>query len=477
RRTWTATIAITMAGRNADGAVLSFRGTAQTTWRWTAASDAPAWHLAEFMLESTELTTSTDLLFEDGLAELLPDPGPLARARQSRHELRIVEHLADPTIHPGLELESFDRHPGVAVGDVNGDGHDDILATQRWGLPLLLVRQPDGTFRDEAAARGIRTIDHCSAALFVDIDNDGDSDLLIGRTLAPSVLYENEGGTLRDVSTRIEGGAPMLVSHLAAGDLDGDGLVDVHVSQYAASRVEKTWEWHSQERRSGPYLTGLVSDEDGAEIARRVAQGDYEHFLSRPGPRNVVLQNLGGGRLSPVSSPGVDALRPYRNTYATVLSDLDGDGDLDAYLANDFSPNILARNDGDWTFVDVTPRSGTADFGFGMGAGAGDVDGDGRMDLLVSNMSSKAGRRITTALGDIDPRIPKAAAGNSLFRNEGDLVFRRTSGTTPPHQVVASAGWAWAGDLADLDMDGRNDMFVLSGYYTAPWQVAREHDC
>ena len=200
-------------------------------------------------------------------------------------------------------------------------------------------------------------------------------------------------------------------------------------------------------------------------------------FLSRPGPRNVVLRNLGGGRLAPVDGPGVDALRPYRNTYATVLSDLDGDGDLDAYLANDFSPNLLARNDGGWVFTDVTEASGTADFGFGMGAGAGDADGDGQMDLLVSNMFSKAGRRITEELGDIDARIPKAARGNSLFRNEGGLRFSRASGTAPPAQTVEAAGWAWAGDITDLDMDGRNDLFVLSGYYTAPWQVAREHDC
>lgn len=477
RRTWRATVDISLAGRGPDGATHSFHARADTLWRWAEGEGGPSWRLARFAVEQAELTTATAPLFEERLGERLPDPDTLARARQSQHELRIVAHLADREVHPGLELESFDRHPGVAVGDVDGDGQDDILATQRWGRPLLLVRQADGSFADEAEARGITVEDHCSAALFVDIDNDGDADLLLGRTLAPSILYENDGGHLRDVSDRVAGGPPPLVSHLAAGDLDGDGLVDIHVSQYAASRIEKTWEWHAREGHAGPYLEGLVPPADGAEIGRRIQAGEYEHFLSRPGPRNVVLRNVGGGRLAPATGPGLDALRPYRNTYATVLSDLDGDGDLDAYLANDFAPNVLARNDGAWVFTDVTAASGTADFGFGMGAGAGDTDGDGQMDLLVSNMFSKAGRRIAAGLGDIDPRIPKAARGNSLFRNEGSLRFSRASGATPPAQTIEAAGWAWAGGISDLDMDGRNDLFVLSGYYTAPWQVAREHDC
>ena len=478
RRTWQADVDVALTGRGPDGSSVDFRARVDTLWRWTHhADDGPRWRLGRFAVQEAHVLRSPAPFFEETLASRVPDPDTLVRARQNLHELKIVEHLADPSVHPDLELESFDRHPGVAVGDIDGDGRDDILATQRWGRPLLLVQQEDGSFKDEAASRGITVEDHCSAALLLDFDNDGDTDLLLGRTLAPSILYDNDGGILRDVSERVAGGLPPLVSHLVAGDLDGDGLLDVHVSQYAASRIENTWEWHQRDGRTGPYLAGLVPDADAEEIGRRARAGEYERFLARPGPRNIVLRNRGKGRFEHTAGPSVDALRPFRNTYATVLSDLDGDGDLDAYLANDFSLNVLARNDGDWTFTDVTEASGAADFGFGMGAGVGDANGDGRMDLLVSNMYSKAGRRITAQLGDIDPRIPKAARGNSLFENNGDLHFSRVSGKNPPAQTVEAAGWAWAGDIADIDLDGRNDIFVLSGNYTAPWQVAREHDC
>ncbi len=477
RTTWTAVTAFALAGTGPDGRQLDLHGSAETTWRWLEGEGGPRWRLTAFHVDHANLTEAPAPLFVETLDARLPDPAARAAARFSRHEEKIVQHLADRTVHPDLELESFDRHPGVAVADVDGDGRDDILAMQRWGENLLLMGQADGTFKDEAGARGLALPDHCSSAVFFDMDNDGDKDVLVGRTLEPSVLLDNDGtGHFTDVTARIAGPAPRLASHVSAADLDGDGLLDLVVATYAASRIEKTWEWQTAQGIAEPYLTGLVPDAEAEELGRRVRAGEYEHFLARPGPRNIVLRNTGAG-FEPVTGAGVDALRPYHNTYALAFSDIDGDGDLDAYLANDFGPNTLARNDGDWTFTDLTEQSDTADFGFGMGVGFGDIDEDGRFDLYVSNMFSKAGRRITAALGDIDPRIPKAARGNSLFRNVDGTRLERVSGTAPPDQTVEAGGWAWGGAFTDVDNDGQLDVFVLSGYYTAPWQVAREHDC
>ena len=153
---------------------------------------------------------------------------------------------------------------------------------------------------------------------------------------------------------------------------------------------------------------------------------------------------------------------------------MDLDGDQDVYLANDFAPNKLFRNDGDLSFTDVTNKMGVADFGFGMGVGWGDYDRDGRFDLYVSNMYSRTGRRMTRAVEGMDPRIQKAARGNSLFRNSEE-AFVRVSGLEEGLQVER-AGWAWGGQFLDVNNDGLQDLYVLSGYYSAPPEAALDRD-
>ena len=145
------------------------------------------------------------------------------------------------------------------------------------------------------------------------------------------------------------------------------------------------------------------------------------------------------------------------------------------YLANDFAVNSLMRNDGAAGFVDVGKETGTTDIGFGMGASWGDYDNDGRADLYVSNMFSKAGRRITGSLKEIDPRFALMARGNSLFHNT-DSVFEKVSGLEAPALQVEKAGWSWSGQFVDFDNDGWLDVHALSGYYSAPPEVAVKVD-
>ena len=160
-------------------------------------------------------------------------------------------------------------------------------------------------------------------------------------------------------------------------------------------------------------------------------------------------------------SPGVEA----------ALGDGLGDGDADLYLANDFSLNHLFRNEGDGQFADVTEASATSDYGFGMGVSWRDYDNDGLLDLYVSNMYSRAGNRITASIDGLDSRMQKGALGNSLLRNRG-FDFERS----PGEEAVARAGWSWGGQFADFDNDGREDLYVASGYYSAPEEVAIDRD-
>jgi hypothetical protein len=180
---------------------------------------------------------------------------------------------------------------------------------------------------------------------------------------------------------------------------------------------------------------------------------------------------MGGGRF--VAAPGGELLQVWRNTFQSTWSDYDGDGDLDVYLANDFAPNNLFRNDGGGRFTDVTAGTGTADIGFGMGASWGDYDNDGRQDLYVTNMYSTAGRRITAELSD--STLASMARGNSLLRNQPDK-FVRVSGLEPPALTVERAGWGWGSQFIDVDNDGWLDIHALSGYYTSPPRPGSQPD-
>ena len=93
-----------------------------------------------------------------------------------------------------LTLEAGEQHPSVSVVDLNQDGWDDIYVMRRWGPNQLLVNQKNGTFSEEAEKYGLAIDGHCTCALFLDFDNDGDQDVFIGRTLERSILMRISTG-------------------------------------------------------------------------------------------------------------------------------------------------------------------------------------------------------------------------------------------------------------------------------------------
>jgi len=213
--------------------------------------------------------------------------------------------------------------------------------------------------------------------------------------------------------------------------------------------------------------------------------------LSRPGPPNILLKNLGGGTFARASRDEIPSI--VKRTFQASWSDYDRDGDPDLYVSSDYSPNNLLRNDGNGTFVDVTEETDTADVGLGMGASWGDYNNDGWPDLYTTNMYSKAGLRITRKIPGLKQNLLYAAHGNSLFKNPGDgsaiigepaggnsqrppKRFEKVSGLTHPALLVESAGWGWGGQFVDIDNDGYLDIHALSGYYTAPKEVALPGD-
>ena len=117
---------------------------------------------------------------------------------------------------------------GIAVGDVNGDGLDDLYVCQPGGLPnRLFVQNPDGTASDVSQSAGVDWLDHTSAALLIDLDNDGDQDLLLATENAVLVMENDSVGRFRHRKALPP--ADRDPQSLAAADYDNDGDLDFYV--------------------------------------------------------------------------------------------------------------------------------------------------------------------------------------------------------------------------------------------------------
>ncbi len=129
--------------------------------------------------------------------------------------------------------------------------------------------------------------------------------------------------------------------------------------------------------------------------------------------------------------------------------------------------NVLLRNNGDGTFLDVTDGTGLGDFATSMGVAAGDLDNDGHDELYVANMFSKMGRRIIAHVDEEDypegvyEQILGSCAGNRLYgapNAEGAHPERSDDAG------VNGVGWAYAPAMVDLDGDGLLDLYATTGF-------------
>ena len=156
-----------------------------------------------------------------------------------------------------------------------------------------------------------------------------------------------------------------------------------------------------------------------------------------------------------------------RHSLAASWEDVDGDGDQDLYVANDYGKNCLYRNE-NGRFQEIASETGVIDYGSGMSVSWGDANLDGKPDLYVGNMFSSAGSRLARQAGflgggDEETRTlyQRFAKGNTLFV-QADEGFEETSFSAGVHM----GRWAWSSLFADVNNDGAEDLLVANGYIT-----------
>jgi len=334
---------------------------------------------------------------------------------------------------------------GITAADIDGDGWDEIYVLQPGGLPNRLYKNDGhGRFRDIAKEAGLDVLDNTPAALFVDLRNSGNQDLVLVRNTRPELLLNDGKGRFSPVADAFRFASPIegTFTSVAAADYDRDGRLDLYFCSYVFFQSE------AQYRYPVPYHD------------------------ARNGPPNFLFRN----RLDHdpphfedvTAATGMDHNNNHFS-FAATWCDYNGDGWPDLYVTNDFGRKNLYRND-HGHFRDVAEEAGVVDLGPGMSAAWLDYDGDGWPDLLVSNMWSSCGQRIINdpAFGPArqDPVLREIyrhhVKGNSLYHNDGDGTFTYTGDS----QGIEICPWSWSCDGFDFDNDGSPELLIACGMLT-----------
>jgi Tfp pilus assembly protein PilF/peroxiredoxin len=339
-------------------------------------------------------------------------------------------------------IDIYGNH-GVAAGDFDGDGFDDLYICQPSGLPNRLYRnRRDGTFEDVTEKAGVGVLDRTACALFADFLNRRRQDLLVVCGTGPLLFLNNGDGTfsLKRDAFKFSQAPQGSFTHAAVADYDNDGHLDVYFCLYM-------------------YYLGLE-------------QYNYPvpYYDARNGPPNCLFRNQGDGTFVETTESSGLSVNNDRYSFACAWGDSNGNGSLDIFVANDFGSSQLYRNNGDGTFRDVSKEAHIESVGAGMGCCWADFDNDGHQDIYVPSMWEAAGQRVSDqpqfhrdAPDSIRELYRRHARGNALYRNNGG-IFENVA-----HSAAVEMGrWAWSSDFWDWDHDGYSDLYVTNGYLTSP---------
>ncbi len=390
---------------------------------------------------------------------------------------------------------------GAAFFDYDNDGDLDLYAVNGATVAtyrdksgpgnVMYANRGDGTFADVSKEAAVDDAGWGMGCTVGDVDGDGYRDLYV-TNYGPNVLYRNGGdGRFQELKNAALAGEDFSAS-AAFFDYDNDGDLDLYVVNYVV------YDTDSPPTKPCNYM-GAISIYCGPR--------------GLPGAPDRLYRNDGNYAFADVTRPsGIEWANRYYGL-GVVPADYDRDGDIDLFVANDNSPNLLFRNQSDNTFKEVGLQAGVAYNAdgreeAGMGICAGDYDNDSDLDLYLTHFhresntlyrydgqgqyvdfTSSAGLEQSTlgklgwgtqffdydrdgdldlfvANGHVYPQVDGAALGtsyrqeNQLLRNDGVAGFVDVSAQAGPGLAVAEVSRGAA--FGDYDNDGDGDVFVVN---------------
>jgi len=329
----------------------------------------------------------------------------------------------------------------VLLYDFDGDGLSEIALGN---CNKLLRNEGAMKFREEEFLRVPGTA--FETGLVADFTGDGVADYVAPSHNGHLLLYVGEAGgsfTARPKGFSSEQGPLVQPQALTAGDVDGDGDLDLFIGQYRIS-----------------YVGG---------------QMPAPYYDANDGNPAYLLLNDGKGKFTDVTESAGLAAKRFRRSYTAVFADLDGDNDLDLLVVSDFAGIDVYANDGKGKFTDVTDKliKGDAKL-FGMSACFGDFNRDGNLDFYIAGMSSTTARRLDHMKLSRDD-APDVAQMRSRMGYGNRMYLSSDEGFVEPSfkDQVARTGWTWGTTTLDFDNDGNPDIFIANGH--ASGQSTKDH--
>lgn len=348
----------------------------------------------------------------------------------------------------------------VNVADLDRDGLPDVVVADAAANRITWIRQaPAGTFTETTIAE----VAGPAHTHVVDLDQDGDLDVAVASlgVLFPNnapigavIVLENDGR--QAFTSRVLIDKVARVSDVRAGDLDGDGDLDLAVAQFGYDQGETRWMENQGGWRFASHVLQNLSGPINAEIADADGDGDLDivTLVSQEWEEIYVFENDGRGRFTPRRIFGASN-EDFGSSWIGI-ADLDRDGDLDVVYSNGDAFDYAPPTGRGWNGLQWLENRGglsfryqrIGDFSGASSPQATDFDGDGDMDVVVVSAYNNWDRPEALSL--------------AWFENDGAMNFtlRPVSGT-PTHLITLAVG--------DVDGNGKPDLVTGGMHMSYPF--------